>query len=75
MCPLWGVDHHISQVNKSVWHEKAQDLSKCKTIKTLFVLNWTKQGCGVSSANEQGYRSCFIISITTTKGIPQTFYT
>ena len=33
------------------------------------------QGCGVSSANEQGYRSCFIISITTTKGIPQPFYT
>ena len=59
MCLLWDIAHHISQVNKSVWHEKAQDLSKCKTIRNLFVLNRTMQGGGMSSANEQGHRNFF----------------
>ena len=64
---IWNRSHHLfsymlyelllitsAKVNKSVSHEKALDLLKCKTIRNLFALNCPMEGCGISSPNEGG---------------------
>ena len=72
MCLLSVTVYHISQVNKSVQHERARDLLKFQTIRKVFALNRTIQGCDIFYANAEG-TIAFIISSTTKEEIIHTF--